>query len=272
MKDKKITILVNTSDSFEDCWNPFFSLFKKYFKDLDYNILLNTEFKDYTFQDLKIKCSKVHIGTKDRRLTWSECLRKALEQIDTPLVLYMQEDYFLHNYVDLERLETYTELMIENKQISHIGLTKFGSYGPFEKSSYLDLLEIGLNNRYRISTQAGLWRVDILKSYIKDHESGWMFEILGTLRAKKRKNEVFLTVQRSDESKGVFDYILTGIIKGKWHYQVPDLFKRHGIEVDYTKRGFYSKRFGYWQEKVSLYYKLFSNPKLILKSLSEKEC
>lgn len=43
-------------------------------------------------------------------------------------------------------------------------------------------------------------------------------------------------------------YIKTGVIGGKWYHPVMDLFKKHNIQVDFSKRGFYEKN-----KKRSLY-------------------
>ena len=50
-----LTILINTSDGFEDCWNPFFTLFKKYWPNNQSPVFLNTEFKNYVHPGLNIK-------------------------------------------------------------------------------------------------------------------------------------------------------------------------------------------------------------------------
>ena len=79
------SILVNSSDGFEDCWSPFFTLFKKYWPNCKAKIFLNTEKKNWQDSDLTIHCTRVQ-GQQERRLTWSECLIRALDQIDTPCV------------------------------------------------------------------------------------------------------------------------------------------------------------------------------------------
>jgi hypothetical protein len=53
------SILVNTCDKFEDCWDPFFKLFKFYWPDYTGTIYLNTEYKDYSFEGLTIVSLKV---------------------------------------------------------------------------------------------------------------------------------------------------------------------------------------------------------------------
>lgn len=232
------SILVNSSDGFEDCWHPFFLLLKKYWPQCTAPIYLNTENKIWHCPELSIQCTAVQ-GNKKRRLTWSECLIEALEQIKTPLVLYFQEDYFIHQPVRVDIISAAAKLMIDNPEIKHIALTNKGSVGPHEPYKVNWLLKIRQKAMYRISTQAALWRVETLKSYLRSEESGWMFEIYGTWRAHRRA-ECFLCAAYAVEDGGpAIDYLHTGIIKGKWLADIVDVFAVNGIEVDYSKRGFY---------------------------------
>lgn len=241
MLQHKFTILVNSSDGFADCWIPFFKLFTLYWPNCNLKILLNTETTDWSFPKLDLHCTQVGVGAE--KLTWSECLLRALDQIDTPLFLYLQEDYFLERQVDVSIVYDLVAMMEDDAKIKHIGLTHFGSHGPFHCTSDSRLWRLDQKARYRLSTQAGLWRTETLRSYVKPEENGWMFEIHGTKRARKR-DECFLTVNRDvfcPERTPIFQYTHTGIIKGKWHRDMPKLFARHGIEVDFEKRGFYKK-------------------------------
>lgn len=44
-----LTIIVNSCDKYEDAWNPFFKLMEIHWPKSDkYQIILNTENKDYT--------------------------------------------------------------------------------------------------------------------------------------------------------------------------------------------------------------------------------
>lgn len=94
----KYSILVNTCDNFEDCWNPFFTLFKKYWSDYAGTIFLNTEYKTYEYSGLTIVPIQGCLKNKyprTKRPTWSQCLKWALESINTDIILYLQEDYFI---------------------------------------------------------------------------------------------------------------------------------------------------------------------------------
>ena len=235
---KDYSVLINSCDSFEDCWEPFFKLFLKYWPDCDGKLLLNTELKKWTCDYAEIQCTQVQ-NEVTRRLAWSACLIRALDQVDTPLVLYLQEDYFLHQKVRSDVIRKAVKYMIDNPNVKHIGLTKHGSHGPFFKTDQDWLSLIPQNARYRISTQAGLWRVDTLKSYLRTEEIGWMFEIFGTWRASRRDDTFLCADFAPSEGGAAIDYLHTGIIKGRWLREIKEVFEANGISIDYSRRGFY---------------------------------
>jgi hypothetical protein len=266
----KVTILVNTSDHFDDCWEPFFKLFSSFWPNCPFPVWLNTERKVFEGVGLNVSCTQVQARTGNgRRLTWSECLLAALDLLTTPLVLYMQEDYFLDRPVDGDLIEQLCDLMLANPEIKHVGLTHFGSHGPFEPTADQRLWRISQRSKYRISTQAGLWRVPTLRSYLLPHENGWMFEIFGTRRAARR-NECFLTLNRNLYSPGrdqaAIQYLHTGIIKGRWHPAIPRFFEQHGISVRYGERGMY-KAPPLVVRKLNTAMHLLSKPYAVLRSL-----
>lgn len=232
------TVLVNSCDAFADCWHPFFQLFSKYWPNCDAKILLNTETKDWASEFARVECTQVQRDAVGR-LPWSECLIRALDQVQTPLVLYFQEDYFIHRPVRSELVLKAVEHMIAQPEVKHIGLTKHGSHGPYLKTDQDWLHMIRRDARYRISTQAGLWRVDALRSYLRSEENGWMFEIFGTWRASRR-NETFLCADHDPARGGAaIDYLHTGIIKGRWLREIQHVFQTNEIDMDYSRRGFY---------------------------------
>lgn len=262
-----ITLLVNSSDNFEDCWNPFFKLYQKYWDEPNMPILLNTEFKTgYTYRNLPIRCSAANAQNPDRKLTWSECLINALQQIETELVLYVQEDYFIEERVNTTLVNDMIGYMQANETVKYIGLTHLGNFPPFNNWEPDNRLYEVLDGRYRLSTQAGIWRKETLLSYIKPEENGWMFEIFGTQRAKRRK-DIFLTLNR--ESPPAILYTHTGIIKGKWHPAMPALFAKNQIEMDFSKRGIYREK-PYLLRKFETGLKLVKDPYVFYKGMRGK--
>jgi hypothetical protein len=242
MRDQAITytILVNSTDSFEDCWIPFFKLFVKYWSLYSGTIYLNTETKDFSYQNLPIICTKVRMGAKRKRLTWSECLLRAFDQIQTDIILYLQEDYFLNDYVHFDQIEYFVDLMMKD-DITYISLVDYANGGPFHLTRYRELWGIDQKADYRISTQASLWNIKKMRRYIKVHETPWYFEIYGTKRAHRIRDS-FYCVNRVlyNSNNPIISYEPTGIVKGKWKKEaVFNLFLANGIEVDFSQRGFY---------------------------------
>lgn len=266
--DTRFTILVNSSDGFTDCWGPFFSLLQRYWPSCQARILLNTETRDYQHPELPVTATKVQ-GNSSRRLTWSECLSAALDQVQTPLVLYFQEDYFIRRAVQTGKVETAIEHMLSHPEVKHIALTGIGSQPLFEHYHDSRFLKISRKARYRISTQAALWRVETLKSYLVAEENGWMFEIYGTWRSRKR-DELFLCSNYRDSTNGpAIDYLHTGIVKGQWLPGIQADFEANGIEVDYKKRGFYQEK-PFLTRKLETAQKLARDPKRLMLALIEK--
>jgi hypothetical protein len=263
------SILVNSSDGYEDCWRPFFHLLKKYWPSCQAKIYLNTEQKEWTTANFpELVCTQVEKKYK-RRLTWSECLIAALDQVDTPLVLYFQEDYFIHQPVQHEMIQKSSEYMMQNLKVSHIALTRHCSYGPYEEHDEPWLQTIRQKAKYRMSTQASLWRVDELRSYLNSVENGWMFEIFGTWRAHKRP-DTLLCVKYTEQVGGpVIDYLHTGIIKGKWHKDIALVFEKNNLSVNFDKRGFYVPK-NLFIHKVEVAQKLLKNPSHFLRQLIKK--
>lgn len=242
-KQAKYSIFVNTCDKFEDCWDPFFKLFTIYWPNYKGKIYLNTEYKDYSYPGLDIIPIKGCVGKKITRkyATWSQCLKWAMDFIPDDIVLYMQEDYFLKDFVKNNMIDNAVELMQNNKIIKCIHLTDQGYYstGPSDFDGY-DLNAIG--RRYRVSCQAALWDKRELISLIREHESAWQFEEYGSKRSNIMKHQ-YLGVSKNIIKKDKFEilpYVFTGIIKGRWFEETIPLFEKHNIKIEWQKRGFVS--------------------------------
>ena len=239
---RDLTIFVNTSDNFDDCWIPFFTLFKRYWPDCPYPIVLNTETKDFQFDGLDIQCSKVATG-ESRRLTWSECLARSLDAIESPYILYLQEDYFLEAPVRADLISTFLE-EFRSGNADVIRILECGGAGPWHPSKNPLLWEVDQQSQYRISLQAALWRKSTLRSQVRLHESPWQLEVFGSARARRKKEKV-LCVNRDLFSKPeaeILPYQATGVISGKWERPIVEpLFTKHGLNVDFSLRGFYDR-------------------------------
>ncbi len=234
------SILINTTDTFEDCWTPFFTLFHKFWPDFDGKIYLNTETKEFTFPGLNIISIKNNSKNPIKRIAWSECLIRALNSIDNEVILYMQEDYFLKDFVKNDLVERYVNMMQTNTEIDCIHLTDQGLINDLKSDKYEGLFSALPKQRYLISCQTALWKKETMLSLLRTYENAWQFEEFGSQRAALVKPNIF-GVDKSWIKLNEFEiipYIFTGIIQGRWYEPVVDLFKNHNIFVDFTKRGF----------------------------------
>jgi hypothetical protein len=241
---RNLTVLVNSTDTFNDCWPPFFQLFKRYWPSCPCPVILNTETREYFDPGLQVISSKTQADDPpgSPRLSWSDCLIRCLDTIRTPFVLYLQEDYFLNGPVDQVFVEQCVDVMVEH-DVPHIRLMEIDVNAHYHKTHLHPLLwQIDQRANYRISLQAGLWNVAALRALLRSGESAWGFERRGCIRSMS-KPDVFLC-QSLDHfnHRGQYpvSYRPTGIVRGKWYAPaVVELFAAHGISVDYTKRGFY---------------------------------
>jgi hypothetical protein len=238
-----VTVLINSTDSYEDCWIPFFTLFRRYWPDCPYILVLNTERKYFQFPDLELRSSCVGSSRHAGAAGWSESLMRCLQQIRSDYILYLQEDYFLNARVDQTLIAQFVDI-VTTERYSHIRLNEIPDknlhYRPHERFPLLS--EIPQRAVYRISLQSGLWRRQSLMSYLKFGESGWQFERWGTLRAHATRDSFYC--QNLDEfnraGRQVIPYIPTGIVGGKWYEPaVIDLFERNGLAINYAARGFW---------------------------------
>ncbi len=239
---KLYTVFVNSTDSFSDCWEPFFKLFKTYWPNFDGEIILNTETKNFEYPGLNIKITQVALNETKKNLPYGECLIRGLNQVSTRLILYLQEDYFINAPIKENTINEFAQYMLYNN-ITNIRLMECANAGPWSPTNKLNLWKVDRKAKYRISLQAGLWDKNKLKTFIRPHETPWELERWGSIRERRKNEDSIYCVNRNifnDKDGQIISYGRTGIVKGKWKKDiVQDLFWRHGIEVDYRKRGFY---------------------------------
>lgn len=232
-------ILVNSCDSFGDCWRPYFKLHAKYWPDCGGRLYLNTETAEFSYPGLDVTALKVGAGKDGRRLTWSECLLRALDKIDEDIIFYTQEDYFLKAPVQDDWVKRYVQLMRDDESIHCIQLTDQAVIAA-GRSRYEGLREVKRRQRYLISCQAALWRKDVIKLYLRAHESAWQFEEFGSKRGVQMRHNFYVvdpTWVKLNEFE-IVPYIFTGIVQGRWKEEVVELFEVNGIQMEYALRGF----------------------------------
>lgn len=265
-------LFVNSCDSYSDCWDPFFGLLERHYPDVPEPIYLNTEYRRFATSGRKVLSTCVALDCEEP-VTWSRCLLRGLAAVEEEIVLYMQEDYFVDRGVDAAEVERFACMMANDPQIGHIGLTHFGSPGPFlpyEDASRLLVIKPG--SRYSVCTQAGLWRKSLLESLVRPWENGWLFEILGSIRSRNVE-QLLLTVDPKSVDRPenrIVSYVHTGVEKGRWNPLVRPLFETNGLQgVDFDARGFFGETESRLRKQLRTIGKLVENPRALLRSVWE---
>lgn len=244
-------LLVSSCDAYADSWPPFFTLLARFWPLPIPTIYLNTETQAFAFPGLDIHCPRVGLEA-GHELAWGERLLACLARIPYEIVLYVQEDYFINDTVDVEMVGELVRLM-ERERTSHISLMPIAR--PGTRSEHRFLTEMDQRAEYRIAAQAGLWRRASLISYLRRHETVWEFEWYGTRRARRRRDSFFYVNEEYERARGarVIPYWPTGIQHGRWVREVvEDLFAAHDIRVDYASRGFYDPEDDTWGRRPLL--------------------
>ena len=176
----KVPILLHTMDSYSWTWNNWYTLFKKYVHNHG-PIYFLTEDKAPDFVD-----EVIHI--KSGKGEWGARLLKGLEQIDSDLLFYMQEDFWAVKDLVLSNdiLDIFYKLNMENMIIAYLVNSL-----SLEKIQG-DLYKYNQNSDYTQNHSFGLWRKDVLCSNVFPNENPWQNEVDGTKRRNKLPHNVYI--------------------------------------------------------------------------------
>lgn len=167
-----VTVLIGSCDKYEFLWEDFYKNFNKYFEPKLETYLISETIISNMFNT--ILCGKT---------SYSNCLKIALNKVQTPYVMWFQDDYILTDYFTNEDLNKYLE-HIEQNNIDRFGIHEDSQYYTKEKGKYWKLLP---SSMYRISMQVSIWKTDFFKQSLIHYgsETPWEFELEGTKRVPK---------------------------------------------------------------------------------------
>lgn len=237
---KKLTILLNTCDAYEDLWIPFFTLLKRYWISADIQIVLNTESKDFSFPGLDIQC--VHSPGEQR---YGKRMLNALKKIKTPYVLSMLDDFFLRFPVNEARIQQIIDWMEADRNIVYFNCDPNQTYADWEVDKYPGFRRIPNGNDYVLSLQGAIWRTEKLKKFWLPNVNPWEWEMITNIKTGRYSTYKFYCPTGSEFS--FLDYghhclgDIWGVYRGKWVIDdVGPLFQKENISVDFTIRGIYA--------------------------------
>lgn len=174
---KDITIIVSSCDKYAEIWPAFFAcLFRNWSSLQSTNkstpLILLTGHKTFSHP-------RVQTFNTQRNEDWSYNLKRVLKHVKTPYVLYLQEDYLLHQPVNEERLASVIQHMRLCPKIAYCQLNEVPSNHYIKANKQLQKkapFRGYIKVASRASLQAALWRKDVLYAVLRTGENPWEFE------------------------------------------------------------------------------------------------
>jgi hypothetical protein len=222
-ENDECAILIASCGAYTDAWDPFFTLFKRYWPDCPFPV--------YVVTDKGRAPEPAQTIVLDKDHGWADNVKIALDRINRPYVIYILDDVPLRRKVDTKRILHVLEIM-KKEQAGYVRL--YPSPGP--DSSFKSYAEVGLiapSAPYRTSTMAAIWDVRTFKKLLLSGENAWQMEIIGTERSRALP-EPFLSVYPHDGP--AIDHFATAIKKGMWQWDAIRFFRKEGVIIDTSKR------------------------------------
>ena len=218
--NSECTVIVASCDKYADLIGPFAILWKKFWSDCPFETVLVTE------------TAPTDVGAFDRvvacggGMNWCGRLRMALEQIATPYVILLCDDYYLNASVEtslvLKRLE-------QAKRFGAVNLRMIPN--PVTKIAFQEgLREYEKNTAYCIATQAGIWNREFLMKLAEGKSSIWEFERYGSFDLAGETRPILGTPTKE------FPFV-DAVHKGYWETFGVKVLRDNKIDYDFSKRG-----------------------------------
>ncbi len=233
----RISILVNTCDSYSDVWPLFFRILEKTWPDCKkYKIYLNTEHKNYedTFFDIEV----LSVISSKQNIGWGKRLIDCVNRIDSEIILFLLEDFFFEEPVDDERITKIIDWMDKNKNIAALSLTSIYDVGEDDYSGKYGFVLRKKKVHYTLNASPTLYRKETLLKYTDINDNPWEWEFFGSIRTWHSPKEFYA---KATNTHDIFKYDIKrggAIHRGKWvGCTVSRLLKQYGFEADLETRG-----------------------------------
>lgn len=248
MDNQNLTIVVNTCDNYKDVLKLFFAALNEYWPDLDFPVVINSEFINYTEYH-----AKTHI-IDNISYTWGGRLISTLNSIDTEFVLMLYDDFILEDYVKKTDIRKAKDVLLRDSNASAVYL--IDTHLPVKRIDHDNLfLEVQNNCDYRLNSAPALWRRKDLLSFVGFSDNPWAWEVFGSYRTIT-KNKLFYTLNKSFPDVFPYNYSKGGAVyRGKWVKDVVvNKIQKYNLDIDLNIRGFsdallFEKRTILWKIK-----------------------
>jgi hypothetical protein len=234
--ERRLSVLVASSDGYRDLWTPFFELFFRYWPDCPYPLYLGTNAIRY--DGPRVTTLAVG-GERD----WAASFRAMLAALGDEHVLVLLEDYLFDRPVDTVAIAELHDYLRRHDGACLRLVPIPGAAAPCPDSAVVGELPPG--TPYRLSLQAAIWHRESLLALLRDGETPWQLELAGSARTEELARPFFALVEGADRP---LSYFATAVEKGLWLRDALAFCRREGVLVT-PVRGVESRR-RYLQRKL----------------------
>ena len=228
-----VSILVVGFDGYIDVWNHFFALMNKYWADRPQTYLATSE--------LTPVYENVHVIPTGKNTEWSKRTAIALEQIKTPYVILMLEDFFISDYVDNDVVKSCIE-MVEHDNIKFyqilVQLLKqtWEKGKPYKGNKHIHV--IPTDKKYGVNLQAAIWQTQYLKEKIgNENYNAWQFEMNQLNAEKYNENKIEYLI----DDRNILN-ITHAVVQSKYLRGAIKKMNKIGHTIDTSEREALSKK------------------------------
>jgi len=200
-----------TNSNCADLWSAFQNQIKKHSNIPLYMI------SDKEVDNINLSGMFIYNNEDPYYKVWSD----ALQRFGSEYFIYLQEDFFLYQDVNQDKINEYVEFLKKNPEYSFVRLIKSGQLGDIKISD--TLYEIESSNPFIFAMQATIWRTT---DYISLTEAVKEAKWLETSKYTYTMNRMCIKgayhydnePKRGDNhwDSNVYPYIATALVKGKW--------------------------------------------------------
>ena len=227
-----LTLFTYTNSKASDLHDCYFDRIKKFFNPANQVALCDTNiYKD-----------GVVLSKYNNKSEYHEQIIEALKKVKTDYIIYSQEDYVLFDYVDLDKLKKYINVLETDNRISFVRLIHSGiDFTPAQYND--DLIYLESDHQYYFSTQASVWRKEDFKQLFESSRTQAIWDECKNSSYLKNLKKIGLCVKEKGKKIGnhfnsrVYPYIATAIVKGKWNYseypnELESIYEEYGIKKE----------------------------------------
>lgn len=217
-------VLVASTDRYADLWEPFFTLFRRYWPDCPYPVYLGSNERTFPAPDVRA----ITVGED---IDWSTGFAEMVGRVEEPYALVLLEDYLLTQRVDTARIERLFGHM-RSRGAACLRLMPVPG-APDPDPELPEVGELPRGAAYRVSLQAAIWERETLLGLLRPGESAWELETAGSRRSDELAAP-FLSIVRGGPRP--LPYLISAVRKGRWQRDALKLCRRERVPVDLTLR------------------------------------